>query len=120
MVLDELLSFRTHFWPSHFPIEARYYEYRSTGSSLTLKARRISTPEGITCLSKGSDQAGTAGMSGVSSPITNPLTSNTMSECQHDCVTALTFLRSAHQTSCSWMSGRLTHNGIDLAPVPHH
>jgi hypothetical protein len=23
MVLDELLSFRTHFWPSHFPIEVR-------------------------------------------------------------------------------------------------
>ena len=23
MVLDEVLSFRTHFWPSHFPIEAR-------------------------------------------------------------------------------------------------
>ncbi len=60
MVLDELLSFRTHFWPSHFPIEARYYEYRSTGSSLTLKARLISTRGGITCLSKGSDPAGTA------------------------------------------------------------
>ena len=60
MVLDELLSFRTHFWPSHFPIEARYYEYRATGSSLTLKAQRISTEDGITCLSKGSDPAGTA------------------------------------------------------------
>ena len=45
MVLDELLSFRIHFWPSHFPIEARYYEYRSTGSSLTLRTRWISTPE---------------------------------------------------------------------------
>jgi hypothetical protein len=41
MVLDELLSFRTHFWPSHFPIEARYYEYKATGPSLTLKARCI-------------------------------------------------------------------------------
>ncbi len=45
MVLDELLSFRTHFWPSHFPVEARYYEYRATGRSLTLRTRRISTPE---------------------------------------------------------------------------
>ena len=52
MVLDELLSFRTHFWPSHFPIEARYYEYRSTGSSLTLKARLISTPEELRAFQK--------------------------------------------------------------------
>jgi hypothetical protein len=52
MVLDELLSFRTHFWPSHFPIEARYYEYRSTASTLTLKARRISTPEELRAFQK--------------------------------------------------------------------
>ena len=45
MVLDELLSFRTHFWPGHFPIEARYYEYAVSGPSLTLRTRRISTPE---------------------------------------------------------------------------
>ena len=45
MVRDELLSFRTHFLPSHFPIEARYYESRATGPSLTLRTRRISTPE---------------------------------------------------------------------------
>ena len=57
MVLDEVLSFRTHFWPSHFPIEARYYEYKATGLSLTLKARRIATRGGITCLSTGSDLA---------------------------------------------------------------
>jgi hypothetical protein len=45
MVSDELLSFREHFWPSHFPIEARYYEYRASGPSLILRTRRISTPE---------------------------------------------------------------------------
>jgi hypothetical protein len=37
MVLDELLSFRTHFWPSHFPIEAWYYEYGASGPSRTLR-----------------------------------------------------------------------------------
>jgi len=52
MVLDELLSFRTHFWPSHFPIEARYYEYKATGLSLTLKARRIATPEELRAFQK--------------------------------------------------------------------
>ena len=57
MVLDELLSFRTHFWPSHFPIETGYYEYKATGPSLTLKARRIATRGGITFLSKGGDPA---------------------------------------------------------------
>ena len=52
MVLDELLSFHTHFWPNHFPIEARYYEYRATGPSLTLKARRISTREELRAFQK--------------------------------------------------------------------
>jgi hypothetical protein len=45
MVLDELLSFHKYFWPSHFPIEARYYEYGASGPSRTLWTRRISTPE---------------------------------------------------------------------------
>ncbi len=45
MVYDELLSFRTHFWPSHYPIEARYYEYRASAPSLILKTQLISTPE---------------------------------------------------------------------------
>ena len=45
MVFNELLSFRKHFWPSHFPIEARYYEYGASGPSQTLRTRRISTPE---------------------------------------------------------------------------
>jgi hypothetical protein len=45
MVLDDLLSFRTHFWPSQFPIEARYYEYGASGPSRTLSTRRIVTPE---------------------------------------------------------------------------
>lgn len=45
MVPDELLSFREYFWPSHFPIEARYYEYRASGPSLTLRTLQISTPE---------------------------------------------------------------------------
>ncbi len=45
MVLDELLSFRQHFWPSQFPIEARYYEYGASGPSRTLSTLRILTPE---------------------------------------------------------------------------
>lgn len=45
MVHDELLSFSTHFWPSRYPIEARYYEYKASAPSLILKARLISTPE---------------------------------------------------------------------------
>lgn len=45
MVHEELLSFRTHFWPSQFPIEARYYEYKASGSLLLLRKRLISTPE---------------------------------------------------------------------------
>jgi hypothetical protein len=59
MVSDELLSFREHFWPSHFPIEARYYEYRASGPSLILRTRRISTRGGITRLSGRCDQTGT-------------------------------------------------------------
>ena len=45
MVRDELLSFRQHFWPSQFPIEARYYEYGASGPSRTLWTQRIVTPE---------------------------------------------------------------------------
>jgi len=52
MVLDELLSFHTHFWPSHFPIEARYYEYKATAPSLPLRVRRISTPEELRAFQK--------------------------------------------------------------------
>ena len=45
MVCDELLSFRAHFWPGHYPIEARYYEYRASAPSLILKTQLITTPE---------------------------------------------------------------------------
>jgi len=45
MVQDELLSFRTHFWPSRYPIEARYYEYSSSCSHVILRKRLIATPE---------------------------------------------------------------------------
>ena len=45
MVYDELLSFRSHFWPGHFPVEVRYYEYEVSGPSLALRTRRIATPE---------------------------------------------------------------------------
>jgi hypothetical protein len=45
MVREELLSFRQHFWPSHYPIEARYYEYGSVAPSRTFTTRRIGTPE---------------------------------------------------------------------------
>ena len=45
MILEELLSFRLHFWPGHFPIEARYDEYGEPGAFRTLRTRRIWTPE---------------------------------------------------------------------------
>jgi hypothetical protein len=43
MVRDEVLSFRQQFWPSHYPIEARYYEYGSVAPSRTFTSRRIGT-----------------------------------------------------------------------------
>ena len=45
MVRDELLSFRQHFWPSNYPIEARYYAYGAVGPLRTCTSRQIGTPE---------------------------------------------------------------------------
>ncbi len=45
MVQDELLSFRTHFWPSRYPIEARYYEYNASWPHMILRKRLMSNPE---------------------------------------------------------------------------
>jgi hypothetical protein len=45
MVRDELLSFRQHFWPILYPIEARYYEFGTVAPSRTFMTRRIGTPE---------------------------------------------------------------------------
>ncbi len=45
MVQDELLSFRTHFWQSRYPIEARYYEYSASWPHVILRKRLMSTPE---------------------------------------------------------------------------
>ena len=45
MVRDELLSFRQQFWPSHYPIEARYYEYGAIAPSRTYTSQRIGTPD---------------------------------------------------------------------------
>ncbi len=36
MMAEELISFRKHFWPSRFPIEARVHEFGSFGPSRTL------------------------------------------------------------------------------------
>ena len=45
MVRDELLSFRQHFWPSNYPIEARYYAYGAVGPLRTFTSRQIGTQE---------------------------------------------------------------------------
>ncbi len=47
MIAEELISFRKNFWPSHFPIEARVYEFGSFGPSRTLITRRIASPEAL-------------------------------------------------------------------------
>ncbi len=52
MMLDELLSFHQHFWPSQFPIEARYFEYKASEPSLILRRRRIVTPEELRAFQK--------------------------------------------------------------------
>ncbi len=41
MVAEELLSFRKHFWPHHFPIDARFYQFGSVEPSPALTTRRI-------------------------------------------------------------------------------
>ncbi len=41
MVAEELLSFRKHFWPHHFPIDARYYQFASGEPSPVLTTWRI-------------------------------------------------------------------------------
>ena len=45
MVRDELLSFRQQFWPSHYPIEARYYLYGASATSWTFTSQQLRTPE---------------------------------------------------------------------------
>jgi hypothetical protein len=45
MARDELLSFRQQFWPSHYPVEARYYVYGSTAPSWTFTSQQVRTPE---------------------------------------------------------------------------
>ncbi len=45
MVRDELLSFRQQFWPSHYPIEARYYVYGASAPSWTFTSQQMRTPE---------------------------------------------------------------------------
>jgi hypothetical protein len=47
MMAEELLSFRQHFWPGCFPIEARVYEFGSFGPSRTLIIQRIASPEAL-------------------------------------------------------------------------
>lgn len=45
MVRDEVLSFRQQFWPSHYPIEARYYVYGAKEPSRTFTTQQMRTPE---------------------------------------------------------------------------
>jgi hypothetical protein len=47
MIAEELISFRKHFWPGCFPIEARVYEFGSFGSARTLITQRIASPEAL-------------------------------------------------------------------------
>ena len=45
MIAEEVISFRKSFWPHHFPIEVRFYQFGSLGSSRTLTAQRISSAQ---------------------------------------------------------------------------
>lgn len=47
MIAEELISFRKHFWPSRFPIEARVYAFGLFGPSRTLITQRIASPEAL-------------------------------------------------------------------------
>jgi len=41
MMAEEVISFRTNFWPDRFPVEARFYQFGSCGPSRTLTTQRI-------------------------------------------------------------------------------
>jgi hypothetical protein len=43
MIAEEVISFRKHFRPDRFPVEARFYQYGSFGPSRTLTTQRISS-----------------------------------------------------------------------------
>jgi hypothetical protein len=47
MMAEELISFRKHFWPSRFPMEAWVYAFGSFGPSRTLITQRIASPEAL-------------------------------------------------------------------------
>ena len=44
MFAEHLISFRKEYWPDHFPIEARYYQFGTVGSSRTLTSQLLASP----------------------------------------------------------------------------
>lgn len=45
MIAEEVISFRKDFWPDHFPVEARFYQFGLFGPSCTLTTQRISSAQ---------------------------------------------------------------------------
>jgi len=44
MLAEHLISFRKEYWPDHFPIEARYYQFGVGGPSRTLTSQLLVSP----------------------------------------------------------------------------
>jgi len=44
MLAEHLISFRKEFWPDHFPIEARYYQFGTVGPARTLTSQLLASP----------------------------------------------------------------------------
>jgi hypothetical protein len=44
MLAEHLISFRKEYWPDHFPIEARYYQFGAGPPSRTLTSQLLASP----------------------------------------------------------------------------
>ena len=44
MLAEHLISFRKEYWPDHFPIEARYYQFGAGGPSRILTSQLLASP----------------------------------------------------------------------------
>jgi hypothetical protein len=44
MLAEHLISFRKEYWPDHFPIEARYYQFGAGGPSRTFTSQLLASP----------------------------------------------------------------------------
>jgi hypothetical protein len=47
MLAEHLISFRKEYWPDHFPIEARYYQFGTVGPSRILTSQLLASPQAL-------------------------------------------------------------------------